>query len=171
VPWLSTNIGTHISISPITSNWRKIWTKAKQVAKWQIMSIAVRILLVYLLEMFVDHLKRLLQVFVITYSPIDLFILLILQPLQYILAPIWPLLNPILAPVWNLFLALLTPLWNIILPLLTGLFNFIQPIFSFLYSVRFSIFWQQSSQLTDSGNYLFRRCSFSWIRSLTSWSR
>lgn len=57
--------------STLKDNATKVWLKAKQVAKWQIMSIAVRILLCYLLELFVDHLKRVLQFIVIVRSKLS----------------------------------------------------------------------------------------------------
>jgi hypothetical protein len=54
--------------SKIKENAKKVWLKAKQVAKWQILSIAVRILLCYLLELFVENLKRVLHFIVIVRS-------------------------------------------------------------------------------------------------------
>eukprot|EP01122_Echinamoeba_exundans_P013310 TRINITY_DN5792_c0_g1_i3.p1 TRINITY_DN5792_c0_g1~~TRINITY_DN5792_c0_g1_i3.p1 ORF type:complete len:764 (+),score=100.74 TRINITY_DN5792_c0_g1_i3:77-2368(+) len=120
--------------SKIKENAMKVWLKAKQVAKWQILSIAVRILLCYLLELFVENLKRVLHFIVITYTPYEIFLLLF-QPLRWILSPIWPLLGPIITPIFSWLVAVVAPIAEYMAPIFAFLWTFIEPIVSMFYQL------------------------------------
>lgn len=111
------------------SGFKKAFSNAKRIAKWQILSIAARILLCYLLELFADQLKRILQIIFITYSPLDFIWVVIIEPLKLFLQPLYPFFEPIISRLYMWGELLITPLFNM-------LYNFgllLQPIFSALY--------------------------------------
>lgn len=109
-------------------NWRqRTWRTAKRVAKWQILRYIVQILLCLLLELFVDHLKRVLQIFVLLRP---------LEALYIIINPIIVLLEPLRLLLWPMVQPLVTPVITVLSPFLSVLFNFLSiftPLLSFVF--------------------------------------
>jgi hypothetical protein len=132
------------NISPATSfdseslDWKtRFWITAKRVATWQIIRYIVQILLCLLLEFFVDHLKRVLQI-VVLLTPLEVFYIVI-NPIRILLEPIrvllWPWLQPIFGPLWGVLSTLLAPIFDLlwsILSLLSPIFSFVAQILLFL---------------------------------------
>lgn len=130
------------------SGFSKVYANAKRIAKWQIMSILARILLCYLLELFMDQLKRILQLVFITYSPLDVIQIVIIEPLKLFLQPLYPFFEPLFTYLSDKMNQLMLPFYNlasyilsIFYPLLSKLYWIFYPFQKIILEPLFNIFW------------------------------